>query len=524
MRESLPSHIAYYTFNGDLMTFNSRKPCPGKAYLEPKAVLIRVYNATLARYGGFSGEIIALGDHVDSFSVNDFVFGGGVNCVQQYIVVKANCIALKPKELGFADAARLYSATVLYEGIKHLEQDMRVLILGDMTGFGVQLARERGCIITSSEDFDCGEETIIDEDNYLKWLEEHTNQFDAVVDATGDLELYDYCELFTSPLSEYISIDPESTFHTAKSLYLPKLLGGVSRRLSIARAPTAEACARLLHNLAKRLLNDELHILNQRIVAYENINTIMPSQRYVTAVNIIKQCDIDAVASQPRETRAKGKERSKSAFKHRRTTSSSSFDGSALTTSSIPSANPYSPRQPSRLAQSISASLTDDRHDGRQALPPQRQSMRAHNHSRPLHKNPLSLSEEDEEGTITETRDESLSEIDSSRKSRESSEYAQTETSEGTELSSMPNRNYTTKPTVELRAHSPFVDQKSTDIDVGDHHEPDDCNDGTQEQIDALQQQVALLTKKQKDRKAAVMSARGLGLFDLEQDHQRVEL
>lgn len=456
------------------MSFNSRKPCPGKAYLDPKHVLVRVYNATMAVDGGFSGEVIALGDHVDSFSVNDFVFGGGLPCLQQYIVVDASSLAIKPRELSFADAARLYTASVLNRAMRHLEKDMQVLILDDMSGFAVQFARERGCVVTASEDFDCGEDIIIEEDNYLNWLQQHTNQFDVVIDATGDLDLYDYCEIFTTPLSEYISLDPQSTVQAVRALYLPSLLGGGTRKLKVVRAQKGEALSKSLSALAKRLINNEIHVLNPRIVAFDKINTVMPSQRYVTAVNVIKQSDITPAEAEPRDRKGKGKGKARADPKHRRNRSST--DVQTLTPPATPPVNPYSPRLPSRLAQSVSATLPEDIREDPSDIPLRR--MTASSKVIDSESTIVPIGEElepEREGLLAETT-ASFTDDHSSSSHGSGPHYV------AEDLSSQP------------RSFSPFVEEKNG-------------ADTTQQQIEALQQQIAMLQASKAIQERAIAAS-----------------
>lgn len=392
VKDALPMSIPYYSFNGNLVNFNNRKATPGKGYLDPQEVLVRVYNSTIAREGGFSGEVIAIGDYVDSLGINDYVFGGGVPALQQYITVKADEVAVKPKELNFAEAARLYAGSIVHDALETLQEKSTVLVLGDMTGFAAQICYAKGCLVTSSENFDCGEQNIIESDNFLEWLESHTYKYDTIIDATGDLDLYDHCHKFSHKDATYLSINPESALQAAKSSMLPTFLGGGTRKLKICRAAKGSRKAKSLSSLAARILANELDIKELKIIAYEAVNSVKPSLRYVTAVNILKQADLtpDDPSTGQQEGQASGrKNKGKSSDESRRPekgqspsqssqsaqsrpshSRSSSYDG--LTSSPLrnspsgfprsphspgsPLINPYSPRRPSRLSQSVSVS------------------------------------------------------------------------------------------------------------------------------------------------------------------------
>lgn len=385
---ALPAHIPFYSFSSDLVSFNDRCSTPGKSFLEPKDVLVRVYNATIARDGGFSGEVIATGDHIDSFGVGDYVYGGGLACLQQYITVRADELATKPRELCFADASRLFAGAIVYEALRGIKEDMLVLILGDLTGFAAQICQERGCFVTSSEDFQCNEENIIEGDDFLGWLDQHDFKYDVIVDATGDLDLYDHCHNFTTRRAEYISINPQSTLQAVKSTMLPTFLGGGQRKITVAKAPRGPRRARLLSELGTKVVQGEYTVKEPRIVAFESVRVVPREQRYVTAVNVISQRDLtpDDPELKSAEGRAsnrsvpdKGKRRADPRTPQKRfsegastptppgktplrtPSSASSFDSQNASPVRLKSPTPsfthaYSPRQPSRLNQSVSAS------------------------------------------------------------------------------------------------------------------------------------------------------------------------
>ncbi|CCG80775.1 protein of unknown function [Taphrina deformans PYCC 5710] len=388
-RAALPSFIPYYSFSNGRVVYNIEgKATPGKHYLDSQEILVRVYNSTIAEQAGFSGEVIALGDYVDSCGVNDYVFGGGLTSLQQYITVKAEEVCNKPRDLCFADAARLHAGTILYENLQHIPTQSTVLILGDMTGFAAQICREKGCFITSSEDFDCGEQSIIDSDNFLEWLENHDFIYDIVIDASGDLDIYNHCHKFTTKRAEYISINPDNALQAVKSSLLPSFLGGGTRKLKIARPASGVKKSQLLAQLAAKVLKDEYEVKNPRIVNYRSVSSVESASRYVTAVNVIEQKDITPEdpeynlkegRASDRKTKIKGKEKVRRPSNSARTASvpttptnirqksGSTAVIDALTGSpkrpispASPVVHPYSPRIQSRLKHSISASLAPE--------------------------------------------------------------------------------------------------------------------------------------------------------------------
>lgn len=389
VKDALPTNIPYYSFHSDRVSYNAvGRPTPGKSYLDPQDILVKVYNSTIAKDGGFSGEVLALGSHIDSFGANDYVFGGGVSALQQYITVRAEEVLTKPRDLCFADASRLHAGTILYEHLQHLQQELTVLILGDMTGFGAQICRERGCLVTSSEYFDCGEQAIIDSDNFLEWLENHDFVYDVVVDATGDLDMYAHCHKFTTKRAHYISINPDSVLQATKSAYLPSFLGGGTRKLTIARPAKGAKKVQLLAELAAKIVREEYEVKNPRIVGYRSIHTVNPSQRYVTAVNVIEQKDItpedpeyNLKEGRARGAKGNGKGKAKArtqpntppryrnptfpSHTQHRPGSSGGMEASGnpsrqRSTPSSPVVHPYSPKVSSRLSHSVSASILPD--------------------------------------------------------------------------------------------------------------------------------------------------------------------
>ncbi|ORY85093.1 hypothetical protein BCR37DRAFT_391776 [Protomyces lactucae-debilis] len=358
VRDALPFTIQAYTFTGGELGLNAKRPCPGKSYIDTNEIIVRVYNATIAEEAGFCGEVIAIGDYVDTYSIGDYVFGGKQKpALQPYIVVKPEDLAVLPSKMSPAAAARLYAATPVYAALQNLEMGQRVAILGDMTGFAVQIAVQKKCIVTSSEPHDVGETAVIEEDNFLEYLSQQPDPFDVIVDATGDLDLYAYCEQFTTRAAEYISINPINTIQATKAQLLPAFLGGGTRKLTVSKLPVGQHKADLLNTLAKEVQEGRLRVLDQRVVSFEAVLQVYPAIREVTVVNVIKQSEL--TPEEPEEpAQPKNKGKAKAVAPSPKPKRSPTQKRRAPTQIAEQAASPnknYSPRKPSRLQESILA-------------------------------------------------------------------------------------------------------------------------------------------------------------------------
>ncbi|RYF03516.1 MAG: hypothetical protein EOO77_30940 [Oxalobacteraceae bacterium] len=160
--------------------------------------------------------------------------------------------------------------------------------------------------------------------------------------------------------------------------------------MTIARAAKGEKRSFSLAGLAAKVVNQDYEVKSTRIVDFESVKNVEPAQRYITAVNIIKQSELTPDEPDPidKEGRASGrKDKGKASANgrakrtsqtpeasrktHQRATSAGTVDNltgspirghgaSSPILGSSPVVNPYSPRQPSRLSHSISASNLSD--------------------------------------------------------------------------------------------------------------------------------------------------------------------
>jgi hypothetical protein len=364
VRDALPFTVQAYQFTAGELGLNARKPCPGKTYLDTNEIIVRVYNATISEQAGFCGEVIAIGDYVDTFSVGDYVFGGKQRpSLQAYIVVKSEDLAVLPPKMSPAAAARLYAATPIYATLQNLEIGQRVAVLGDMTGFAVQIAVQKKCIVTSSEKNDVGETAVIESDNFLEYLSQQASPFDVIVDATGDLDLYDYCEQFTTRTAEYISINPVNPLQATKAQLLPAFLGGGTRKLTVSKMPTGEKKTSLLYALAKEVQSGQLRVLDQRIVSFEAVLQVYPAIREVTVVNVVKQSDLTPPEEEEEvpSPSAKGKAKAVPAVvKPKRSPVQKRRPQVEIAEQAASPNKDYSPRRPSRLKEAMLAEQTSE--------------------------------------------------------------------------------------------------------------------------------------------------------------------
>ena len=146
-------------------------------------------------HGDVAGIIDAVGEGVSQFSVGDEVFGiaGGFKgfngAVAQHMVVDPDMIALKPKNLGFEEAAAMpLVACTAWMGLfdkGQVKAGQRVLIQGGTGGVGhmaVQLANIAGADVTAS----------VSSDEKGAWAKRlgasefiRYDQWDQATDATG---------------------------------------------------------------------------------------------------------------------------------------------------------------------------------------------------------------------------------------------------------------------------------------------------------------------------------------------------
>jgi alcohol dehydrogenase len=179
---------------------------PGKVLVEVKAAGLNPFDWKVI--AGYMKDNIKLefpktiGMDFAGVSNGNEVFGqasffDGSGAIAEFALAKEDSIALKPKNISFAEAAALPLAGVsayqaLTEHLK-LQNDQKILIHGGAGGIGtfaIQMAKNIGAYVTttsSSDDFDyvkdLGADEVIDYKN--EKFEEKLKDYDAVYDTVG---------------------------------------------------------------------------------------------------------------------------------------------------------------------------------------------------------------------------------------------------------------------------------------------------------------------------------------------------
>jgi len=158
----------------------------------------------------FSGKIVALGDNVPQWNIDDEVFGcaGGAGQLQgalaDYMLVDANLLAKKPSNMDHATAALFPVVSITaWEAIRekvHLKTGDTVLIHGIAGGVGhiaLQLAKQQGAIVygtvrnqqQAQVATELGADVLIffEQESVEDYVQKYTNGkgFDLVLDTVG---------------------------------------------------------------------------------------------------------------------------------------------------------------------------------------------------------------------------------------------------------------------------------------------------------------------------------------------------
>lgn len=214
-----------------------------------------------------AGEIVIANG--TEFHVGDEVFGlvpaelsmkTGWGSMQEYAIVPAEALVLKPKNIDFTTAAGVALAgQTAYEAlfvIGKLEEGQRVFINGGSSSVGtlaIQLAREKGVRVDCSAsgrntDYvkSFGAEQVFDYTKkplYEQLLEANIsppyNVFFDCIDATANL--FVHSKKYLAPSGIFVSTGPNvhslsalpSVLWTMTRIYWPTLLGGVHRQFKI---------------------------------------------------------------------------------------------------------------------------------------------------------------------------------------------------------------------------------------------------------------------------------------------------
>lgn len=165
-------------------------------------------------HGDVAGVVTAVGEGVSQFKIGDEIYGcaGGVGALQgalaEYMVVDADLIALKPKNLSMSEAAALplvsLTAWLALKNKAQLQANQSLLVYGATGGVGhlaIQLAKVMGATVTTTSSSDektaiakeLGADQVINykESRIEDWVAAHTNGqgFDVVFDTIGGLML-----------------------------------------------------------------------------------------------------------------------------------------------------------------------------------------------------------------------------------------------------------------------------------------------------------------------------------------------
>ncbi|OPB44517.1 oxidoreductase, zinc-binding [Trichoderma guizhouense] len=304
-----------WTFNSGgmpekVLSFNPSLPVPAA----PKGsdVLIKISHASLSSPGSnlmrdipsllrknaipeldFSGRVVSAGPDVPAeFAPGAAVFGtvsksGSIvhnqGTLAEYILLNVNCIAVKPTNITFAEAASLSClGQVALEMVRQakIKSGDRVLVNGGSGAVGsaaIQLCKDLGAIVVTTcstknayrmkqslgANLSFAKMQIIDyslvksipaalENSYS------ASQFDAILDTVGSRELFLRCPKYLKPEGVFINVGDGSEgrlsliLHTLQNVLQPSILGGVPRRYMTFSAPLNGQNAAYLGNLASK--------------------------------------------------------------------------------------------------------------------------------------------------------------------------------------------------------------------------------------------------------------------------------
>ncbi|KAL7946833.1 NAD(P)-binding protein [Trichoderma barbatum] len=306
-----PSTMRAWTFSSggtpeQVLSFRTSFSAPAN----PKGsdVLIKISHASLSSAGlnlmkdipsllrrnaipelDFSGRVVSVGPDVPAkFALGAAVFGTvpkmnsiihNQGTLAEYIVLNVDCIAIKPVNITFAEAACLSClGQVAMEMVRQakIERCARVLVNGGSGAVGaaaIQLCKDLGAFVVttcSTKHADrmkqtLGADEIIDysQVNYVPAALESSysvSQFDAILDVVGSQALFRRCPKYLKPEGLFINVGDgndqigrlDLILRTLQNVLQPAILGGVPRRYITFSAPLNEQNAAHLGNLASK--------------------------------------------------------------------------------------------------------------------------------------------------------------------------------------------------------------------------------------------------------------------------------
>lgn len=292
----------------------------------------------------FSGRVVSVGPAVPAeFALGTAVFGtvsklGSIihnqGTLAEYIVLNVDCIAVKPTNITFAEAACLSClGQVALEMVRRakIKKGDRVLVNGGSGAVGaaaVQLCKDLGTFVVttcSTKHADRMKQSLgVDEASASdlifaadteKWLTSPSpkmqvidysqvnsvptalekfysaSQFDAILDAVGSQELFRRCPKYLKPEGLFINVGdgdaqtgrPGFILRTLQNVLQPTILGGVPRRYITFSAPLNGQNAAVLGNLASK---DKMLVLIDSTFSLEDAISVrlIPRQRRLVCV------------------------------------------------------------------------------------------------------------------------------------------------------------------------------------------------------------------------------------------------
>ncbi|KAL7919847.1 NAD(P)-binding protein [Trichoderma austrokoningii] len=328
----LPSTMRAWTFNNggmpeQVLSFNPSLSAPAA----PKGsdVLIKISHSSLSSPGSnlmrdipsllrrnaipeldFSGRVVSSGPAVPAeFAVGTAVFGtvsklGSIihnqGTLAEYIVLNVDCIAVKPPNITFAEAACISClGQVALEMVRRakIKRGDRVLVNGGSGAVGaaaIQLCKDLGSFVVttcSTKHVDRMKRSLgVDEtidysqvNSVSASLEKsyRASQFDAILDTVGSQELFRQCPRYLKPEGVFINVgdgDIQTSrlgliIRTLQNMFQPSILGGVPRRYITFSVPLNGKNAARLGNLASKgkmlVLIDSVFSLEDAINGYK---------------------------------------------------------------------------------------------------------------------------------------------------------------------------------------------------------------------------------------------------------------
>ncbi|KAH6894522.1 hypothetical protein B0T10DRAFT_558649 [Thelonectria olida] len=271
----------------------------------------------------FSGRVVSMGPSAPaSFSPGTPVFGtvsksasvlSGVGTLAEYVMVDADCVAVKPSIMSFAEVAGLSSlGQVALEMVKRgqVKEGTRALVNGGSGGVGmvaVQLVKALGGYVVttcSGQNVDLvrglGADEVLDYTS-LGSLPGHlaeaygSHQFDVILDTVGSQPLYKSSPKYLKVAGPFINVGTVevksqvgSILRWATNANLPAMLGGVPRKYIMFSAPLSGAGAKALAAFVAdgklKIIVDSTFALEEAIKAYERSTSRKPSGKVVIRI------------------------------------------------------------------------------------------------------------------------------------------------------------------------------------------------------------------------------------------------